>query len=128
MNWRWIVDTALHTVLLQMSGKLVPLRMLHHVQVIHVRNARALGRQHQVGLVCEHLAILLRSRPPQLVGLGQVAQLDGQNRGLQRIEPAVVAQHLVIVLRLLAVVSQHANPLGNLIVVGHNNPAVAVRA
>ena len=58
--------------------------------------------------------------------LVEMAELDPQHRGLDLVEPAVHPLHAVLVLGLLAVVAEHAHPLGHLGVVGHHHAGVAV--
>ena len=55
----------------------------------------------------------------------QVRQEDAQHRGLNRVEPAVVADQLELLLRLRAVEAEHPDPLGERGVVDGDEAAVA---
>src|SRR5437016_12868899 len=65
---------------------------------------------------------------PGCVPLVEILELDAEDGGLQRIEPGICADDVVIILDPLAVVPQPADFLGDLIVVGGHQPAVPVRA
>ena len=54
-----------------------------------------------------------------------MAELDPQDRGLQRIKTAVAAHHIVAVLDLLPVVGNHSNLLGKRRISGKQCPTVA---
>ena len=58
---------------------------------------------------------------------GQVRQLHAQHRRLQRIEPEVAADLVVVVLRLGAMVAKAADPGRQPLVVGRDEPGIAKR-
>ncbi len=62
---------------------------------------------------------------PLLRVLGVVRELDGQERGLQRVEPKITADVLVEVLRLRAVRAEHPRAAREIVVVRDENAAVA---
>ena len=58
----------------------------------------------------------------------EMRQLHAQHGGLQRVEPAVDADEVMVVPRLLPVVAQHPQLRGQLAVVGRDHAAVAEAA
>ena len=56
---------------------------------------------------------------------GEMAQLDPEQRGVQRVHPEVAADGLVIIFRRAAVHAKDARALGQAVVVGGDHAAVA---
>ena len=102
----------------------VALRVPHHVQVPHRLGPFGHLRQGQAA-AGQALLVARGDGAAAFVPLVQMRQLDAQDGGLQRVEPAVVALHLVDVLHPRAVVAQHAEAVGQLRVVGGDGAAVA---
>src|SRR5438045_8284318 len=76
----------------------------------------------------EALVVHVRELPPPSVPLLELAQLDPQDRGLDLVEPRVVADDRVVVARGLAVLAERAKLLGEAILVRRDAPGLAVRA
>src|SRR6185503_16027908 len=66
----------------------------------------------------EQRVVALGGRAPLRGPRIQVAKLDAEERGLQRIEPAVVAFELMVVLLRLSVVTDHADVFRDGFIVG----------
>src|SRR5712692_5819351 len=66
----------------------------------------------------KQLVIAVCGSPAFLVPIWEMTQLDGEKGGLQRIEPAVVAFHLVIIFVSLAVIAKHPHGSRHSFVVG----------
>ena len=68
----------------------------------------------------------MRSRLPRRRKFVQMAQLDVQDSGLQRVQTRIAADGLVVVFRLLPVVGYHSDAVGQQIVPRHQRAAIAV--
>src|SRR6476661_517689 len=82
--------------------------------VVDMANSVWLGWQHQVVChpgICKQPAVTRCVRAAPLCPVVQVAQLHSQNGSLQRVQAAVGAQYLVLILLPAAVDTQEPQPI-----------------
>src|SRR5256885_17094981 len=99
---------------------------LKSVSVQRANYIKVINRSHPIGVLGQHtgsgrrfqqFTIARGSFAPPLVPFGKAAQLYMENAGLQRVESAVIPFHLVIIFSQLAVVPEHADLLGYVLVI-----------
>ena len=123
-----VVDDRVDAGLREPRLQRVAPRMAHDEQVPHRLGPVGHRRQREPVDAGEPLEVARGHRAPALVPLVQAPQLDAQEGGLQRVQAAVEPRQIVVVLHLRAVVAQHADALGQRVVVGRDRARVAQRA
>ena len=98
--------------------------VLDDKQMVDVRSP-GVGDRGDATRIGKELHDRLPPRPGAFGCLIEVAELDGQNRRLQSIEPTIKAQHRIIIFRALTIIAKHPNTLGELRVIGDDSAPVA---
>src|SRR5436309_1308342 len=109
MNRGRIVQPGLDAGRGQLLLHPVALGDLDHVEMPHREHVRRVTRKHEARDVPERFLVPERQLPALGVSGVERAQLHAQDRGLQRIEPAAVANDVVLVAPRLTVVAQAAH-------------------
>jgi len=122
------VDAGLDAGVVQVRAQLVPSSRLHHEQVVDMVRSGRLVLEGDVADAGEASTVALGVPVARLVPSGELAQPDGQDGRLQRVQPGVGPLLDVVVLRLLAVVPQPPDPVREPSVTGGDHPGVAARA
>jgi hypothetical protein len=120
-----IVDRAADPLGLEVRLQLVPSRDPDGVLVKDVLVRRIDRRGTDVGVAGEGRGISPGPLAPRPAPALEVRELGQQHRRLQRVEPAVVADFLVMILPRTAVEAELAQPIGQRVVLGDDHAAVA---
>src|SRR5207245_6985073 len=75
----------------------------------------------------EALVVHAGERAAPVVPALEPPQLDPENRGLDLVEPRVVADHRVVVARRLAVLAERAELVGEAVVIRRDAPRLSIR-
>ena len=119
-----VVDRVPYALRLEMRLKLVASRCPDGVLVEDVHVGRIGVRRAERRMAGERLGVAGGVPGPRGAPVGEVRQLGQQDRGLQRIQPAVEPE-TVQVARVRAVVAQFADPRFDVRIVGHHRAAIA---
>ena len=125
MQRQRVVDRAADPLGLEVRLQLVPPRHPDRVLVEDVLVGRVDGRRAHVGVSGERLGVAARALGPGAAPSLEMRQLGQQHRGLERVEAAVVADLVVMILPGAAMQPEPAQPLGQLVVLRDHHPAVA---
>src|SRR6516225_4435847 len=97
----------------------------YNVQVVHSLGPPWLVRKSDLFVgSSKKFSVAPRSVPPPLVPCLEVFQLNPQDSGLNRVQPAVVSFHFVIIFPRLAVIAQHLDEAREALVIRYNRPTL----
>ena len=118
-------DPGLEKMLLE----LIPVFGADHVEVVDSPGpSRLMGNGDAAGGEAKQLLIAIGNVPALFIPFLEMLELQSQDAGLNRIQPAVVSFEFVIILLRLPVVAQHPDFLCKLFIVGRNRARFSASA
>src|SRR5260370_9467800 len=128
MEGRWIVNTGAN---IRFGQVFLQAFAVSNANSVEVENSaypiRTIGADHLLHRR-QQIVISLGGSLPAGVPLGKVSQFGCQNSRLDRIQAAVIAFDIVIILASLAVVAQHAHLAREYFVIGRDRTCLAARS
>ncbi len=124
MQWNRVVDARADASFGKSCLQRFAIRYSHHVEVIHsLRPSRFRGDNDKILRLREKFVIAVSEGSARFIPPGKVLELHGQPAGLDGIEPAIIALHVVIILLRLAVITNHLHALGHRLVISCDGSA-----